>query len=92
MPFGSAYGPEPAGTLNSLAVLGLREPTMDTQTLLEIAPHYVAMLVLSFLAVGVVRVVTGQVILVAELVVVLAVVFLYPFVVRRLGYAPSSWE
>lgn len=65
---------------------------MDTGTLLEVAPHYVAMLVLSFLAVGVVRGVTGRVILVAELAVVLFVVVVYPFVVRRLGYAPSSWE
>jgi len=65
---------------------------MDTGTLLEVAPHYVAMLVLSFLAVGAVRVATGRVILAAELAVVLVVVFLYPFAVRRLGYAPSSWE
>jgi hypothetical protein len=65
---------------------------VDTAKLLELLPHYVAMLLLVFLAVGILRRVLPGVSLVVEFVVVLAVVFAYPFVVRRLGYAPRYWQ
>jgi hypothetical protein len=65
---------------------------MNTDLILELAPHYVAMLVAVFASLAVLRATAGNLGLVPELGVALVVVFLYPFVVRRLGYAPSVWE
>lgn len=65
---------------------------VDTDTIVELVPHYLAMLVIVSLVLGVVRRVAGDVGFVVELVIVLVVVFAYPFVVRRLGVAPSVWE
>lgn len=65
---------------------------IDAATILELAPHYLAMLVVVSLALGVLRTAVGGVGIVIELVVILVIVFLYPFVVRRLGVAPSAWE
>ena len=65
---------------------------VDTDTIVELLPHYLAMLIVVTLVLAVVRRTTGGVGFVGELVVVLAVVFAYPFVVRRLGVAPSVWE
>jgi len=65
---------------------------VDTQKIVSLAPHYVVMLVLVFVVVGVLRTVLSEVNLAIEFVVVVGVVFLYPFVVRRLGYAPDAWE
>jgi hypothetical protein len=65
---------------------------VDTQTIRELAPHYVVMLVVVFAVVRAFRGLVGETRLLVEFVVILAVVFLYPFLVRRLGYAPSAWE
>lgn len=65
---------------------------VDTGTIVELAPHYLAMLIVVSLALGALRTVAGSVGFLVELVVVVAVVFLYPFAVRRLGVAPSAWE
>ena len=65
---------------------------VDTQTIRELAPHYVVMLVTVFAVVRAFRGLVGETRLLVEFVVILVVVFLYPFVVRRLGYAPNAWE
>jgi hypothetical protein len=65
---------------------------VDIQTVVSLLPHYLAMLVLVFLGVGVLRTAVSGVNLIAEFVLILGIVFLYPFVVRRLGYAPEMWE
>jgi len=65
---------------------------VDADTILELLPHYLAMVLAVSLALGVLRTVAGGVGFLVELVVVVAVVFLYPFVVRRLGVAPSAWD
>jgi len=65
---------------------------VDARRLLELVPHYFVMLLLVIVAVGAFQVVVPDVHLVVEFVVVLLVVFLYPFAVRRVGYAPEAWE
>ncbi|MFB6233612.1 MAG: hypothetical protein ABEH61_05075 [Haloarculaceae archaeon] len=65
---------------------------VDTDTIRQLVPHYVVMLVVVFAVVGVVRALLGEVRLLLEFAVVLVTVFLYPFAVRRLGYAPSVWQ
>jgi amino acid permease len=65
---------------------------MDTDRLLEIAPHYLAMFVLVFLVLAVVRAVVGEIGFWAEMAIILVVVFLYRPVVTRLGIGPSGWE
>jgi uncharacterized membrane protein len=65
---------------------------VDTQKILELVPHYIAMLVLVFLAISVLRTALGESNLIVEFAVILVLVFLYPFGVRRLGVAPSHWE
>ncbi|WP_226022360.1 hypothetical protein [Halomicrobium salinisoli] len=65
---------------------------VDTETLKEVLPHYVAMFLLVFLALTVVRATTGEIGFWAELVVIAVVVFAYRPVVHRLGVAPAAWE
>ena len=65
---------------------------VDTEKLRKLAPHYVVMLVAVFVVVRVLRAVVGEIRLLVEFAVILVIVFAYPFVVRRLGYAPSFWE
>jgi hypothetical protein len=65
---------------------------MDTDRLIELAPHYAAMLLLVFLVLTAVRVVVGEVGFWAELAIILVVVVPYRPLVVRLGIAPSSWE
>jgi len=64
---------------------------VDTEKIRSLVPHYVVMLVTVFLVVSVLRALIG-VRLVVEFAVILVIVFLYPFVVRRLGYAPEVWQ
>ncbi|MEF8775440.1 MAG: hypothetical protein V5A43_02920 [Haloarculaceae archaeon] len=54
--------------------------------------HYVAMLVLALLGAGMVRLALPGASPLVTLPAVLVIVFLYPFAVRRVGYAPESWE
>lgn len=65
---------------------------MDTTKLRELVPHYVAMLLIVFLALAGVRAVVGELGFFGELAVIVAVVFLYRPAVKRIGLAPSPWE
>ena len=65
---------------------------MDTDRLMEIAPHYVAMFILVFLILAVVRALVGEIGFWTELAVIFAIVFVYRPIVTRLGIGPSEWE
>lgn len=65
---------------------------MDKNQLLELAPHYVAMLVLVFLVLSIVRIVVGEIGFWVELAIIFAIVFSYRPAVVRLGMGPSGWE
>jgi len=65
---------------------------MDRQQLLELVPHYLAMLVLVMLVVGGVRATVGDLGFWPEFAIIAVVVFLYRPVVRYLGVEPSAWE
>lgn len=65
---------------------------MDTEHLVEVAPHYVAMLVLVFLVLSIVIPLIGDLNFWIELVIIFVVVFVYRLAVVRLGVAPSAWE
>ena len=65
---------------------------MDTDRLIELAPHYIAMFLLVFAVLTAIRAVVGDIGFWVELVVVVAVVFAYRPLVIQLGVAPSGWE
>lgn len=65
---------------------------VDTGRLIELIPHYLAMIVLMFLVLAIVRQAVGDLGFWVELLIAIAVVFSYRPVVLRLGIAPSSWE
>ncbi len=65
---------------------------MDRDQLLELAPHYVAMFLLVFLVLAIVRATVGEIGFWTEVAVVFAVVFVYRPIVMRLGIGPSRWE
>jgi len=65
---------------------------MDTDKLLELLPHYAAMLLLIFGTLAVVRTAVGEIGFWTELAVVAVIAFAYRPVVARLGVAPSAWE
>ena len=65
---------------------------MDKEQLLEVVPHYVALIVVLFLVLTIVRAVVGEVGFWIELLIAIAVAALYRPVVLSLGVAPSSWE
>lgn len=65
---------------------------VDTARIRELLPHYLAMVVLITIAFVGLRATVGDLGFLLELLVVLAIVFVYPFAVRRLGVAPSDWE
>ncbi|ESS12731.1 MAG: hypothetical protein A07HR60_00430 [uncultured archaeon A07HR60] len=65
---------------------------VDTSKILEIAPHYVAMVVCAVILVSSVRFVLGRSAIVVEFVGMFLIAFAYPFTVRRAGYAPDSWQ
>lgn len=65
---------------------------MDRDTVVELIPHYVAMLVLVYLVLGVVDATTGGVSFWVELAIIVVVVALYRPVVAYLDVAPSHWE
>lgn len=65
---------------------------IDRNTILELLPHYVAMLAVVFLVLTALDVWVGGVSFWIELVIIVVVVALYRPVVMRLGVAPSSWE
>lgn len=65
---------------------------MDTQRLLDVAPHYLAMLFLAFLIPAIIRVVVGDIGFWPELVIIFVIVFGYRRAVLWLDVAPESWE
>lgn len=65
---------------------------MDRDTVLALAPHYAAMLVIVFVALWVWRSFVGELSLVAEFVLIAAIVFAYRPTVKRLGLAPEPWR
>lgn len=64
---------------------------MDTERIVELVPHYVAMLILVFLVLAIVRAVAGEIGFWVELAIVVAIVLAYRPIVVRLGVAPSEW-
>ncbi|WP_205254032.1 MULTISPECIES: hypothetical protein [Halostella] len=64
---------------------------LNSNRLLEVVPHYVALLLLVFLVLSVVRSLAGDVGFWIELLIVLVVGSLYRPVVQRLGIGPSAW-
>jgi hypothetical protein len=65
---------------------------MDTDKLLELAPHYLAMLLLVFVVLAVVQAIVGEVGFWVELAIVIVVVFAYRPIVLRLGVGPRAWK
>lgn len=65
---------------------------MDTDRLLELAPHYIAMLALVFLVLELVAMLVGDIGFLTELAIIIVIVFAYRPVVIRLGVAPSGWQ
>jgi hypothetical protein len=65
---------------------------MDTDQLKELVPHYVAMLVLVFLVLGIVQAIVGEVGFWVELGIIVVAAAAYRPLVTRLGIGPSSWE
>jgi hypothetical protein len=65
---------------------------MDKEQLLELVPHYLAMLLIVFGVLAAVRVGVRQLDFWVEFAIVLLVAFAYRPVVVRLGVAPSLWE
>ncbi|WP_418283722.1 hypothetical protein [Halorubrum sp. DTA46] len=58
----------------------------------QLAPHWGVMFVAMFVALAVVQRFVGELGFLASMVLVLAVAFVYPFVVRALGVAPPVWQ
>lgn len=65
---------------------------MDRDELKEVAPHYAAMILLVYLALGILWITVGGLGFWGDLVIVVAIVVAYRPVVMRLGIGPSSWE
>lgn len=60
--------------------------------LIDVLPHYLVVAAVLIVALATLRVLYGVQELWVELAVVLVIVLLYPPIVRRLGYAPTSWQ
>lgn len=64
---------------------------MDLNRLLEVVPHYIAMLILIFTTLAIVRTVVGDLGFWIEFAIILVVAFAYRPLVIWLDIAPSSW-
>lgn len=65
---------------------------VNRSRLVELLPHYLALLILIFLVLAIVRATMGDLGFWIELAIVVAVGLGYPTVVRMLGVAPSAWD
>ena len=65
---------------------------LNKETVLELLPHYAAMLVVMFIVLAVVRSFLGEIRFLVEIVIIVVVVTLYRMAVVYLDIAPSSWE
>jgi hypothetical protein len=64
---------------------------MDTDRLVALLPHYVAMLAALFLTIALVRVAVGETSFWMEMGVALVIAVAYRPVVHYLGVAPDAW-
>lgn len=60
--------------------------------LIELLPHYLVMIAAIFAVLLVVQELYGELGFWASFAVAIAIAAVYPFVVRRLGMAPESWQ
>lgn len=65
---------------------------MDTDHLRDVVPHYVAMFLLVYLVLGIIRVTMGDIGFWTEIVIIVAVVFSYRPLVQYLGVGPNAWN
>lgn len=65
---------------------------MDRDQLIELVPHYIAMLLLVFGTLAVVRSFAGEIGFWAELIIVIIVVVAYRPIVKQLDVEPSAWK
>ena len=65
---------------------------MDKNTLIELVPHYIGMLILVFGILAIVQLSIGQVGFLIEFAIVVTIAVAYRPLVLRLGIAPSTWE
>lgn len=65
---------------------------MSRRDLLELALHYLVMLTVVFVVIGVVRGVYGDLSFWVDVIIIGIVVFSYRPLVLRLGVAPAMWE
>ena len=65
---------------------------MDTDRLVEVAPHYIVMLVLVYLALAISAQKPGSPTAAPTMAIIAVVVVAYRPVVMRLGIGPSAWE
>lgn len=65
---------------------------LDRQQILELLPHYLAMMVVAFVGVSIVRATVGDLGFWPEFAIILVLVVLYRPIVVRLDLAPSAWE
>ena len=65
---------------------------MDRDQLIELVPHYIAMLLLVFGTLTVVRSFVGEIGFWVELIIVLVVVVAYRPLVKQLDVEPSAWK
>ncbi|MEF8813581.1 MAG: hypothetical protein V5A55_07150 [Halovenus sp.] len=63
----------------------------EQSTLRQLAPHYVAMLLLVFVILAIVRQVAGELSFWIEFGLIAVIVFAYRPAVRALGVAPPVW-
>ena len=64
----------------------------DIERVVDLAPHYLALLVLLALVLFGVRRIVGGLEVWMEIALLFAVSIAYPSLVRRLGIAPSAWD
>ncbi len=65
---------------------------MNRESLVEVIPHYLALLILVILTLTVVRTAFGELAFWIEFAIVVVVAFAYRPIVMRLGIGPSAWE
>lgn len=65
---------------------------MDREQLLELVPHYVALVILVFGVLAVLEAAVGDLNFWVELAVIFVIAAAYRPVVTRLGIAPAQWE
>lgn len=64
---------------------------MDTDRIVQALPHYLAMLLIVFAALSVIRTAIGDLGFWFEFVIILVIVFAYRPIVLQLGIAPDAW-